>query len=156
MMKYELKYIPKISVCYFEMQLTTSHQKNFSIISDQWKKFNSLLRINKIIFDSEWKKFGITIKANNHYFYQCAFTSEKRIQQFKHSNISAGTFAKFNHIGSLYALSKTINQIYKQIIPQSSLDIDLNRLLIHYEKYDSKFNWNNKNSIIEIYVPVKN
>jgi len=155
-MKYEIKYIPKISVCYFETQLTTSHQKNSSIISDHWKKFNSLLRLNEIKFDSEWQKFGITIKINNQYYYQCAFPSKNHIPQFKHSNIPAENFAKFNHAGPLYSLSKTINQIYKQIIPRSPLDIDLNRSLIHYERYDSKFNWNNQNSIIEIFVPLKN
>jgi predicted transcriptional regulator YdeE len=155
-MEYEIKNIPKICVCYFETQLTTSHKKNFSIISKHWKKFNSLLRINKIKFESEWEKFGITIKANKQYFYQCAFPSEERIPQFKHSNIPAGNFAKFNHTGPLYLLSKTINQIYKQIIPVSLLDIDFNRSFIHYERYDSKFNWNNQNSDIEIYIPVKN
>ena len=155
-MKYEIIYIPRTNVCYFETQLTTSHQNNFSIISDHWEKFNSLLRINEIKFDSEWEKFGITKKANNQYIYQCAFPSEERIPQFKHSNIPAGNFAKFNHAGPLYLLSKTINQIYKQIIPGSLLDIDFNRSLIHYERYDSKFNWNNQNSIIEIYVPLQN
>lgn len=133
-MKYEIKYIPKICVCYFETQLTTSHQKNSSIIFNHWKKFNAFLRISEIKFESEWEKFGITIKANNQYFYQCAFHSENHIPQFKYVSIPAGNFAKFNHTGPLYLLSKTINQIYKKIIPISPLDIDLRRSLIHYIK----------------------
>jgi predicted transcriptional regulator YdeE len=155
-MKYKIINAPPINVCYFETQLTTSHQKNYPIIQSHWKKFNTLLRINGIKFDSEWEKLGITIKANNQYFYQCAFHSENHISQFKYASIPAGNFAKFNHAGPLYLLSKTINQIYKKIIPGSLLDIDFNRLLIHYERYDSKFNWNNQNSIIEIYVPLQN
>jgi len=155
-MKYEIIYSPKINVCHFEIQLTTFHQKNFSIISNHWKKFNTLLRINEIKLDSEWEKFGITIKTNNQYFYQCAFPSEGHIPRFKQTSIPEGSFAKFNHTGPLYLLSKTINQIYKQIIPVSLLDIDFNRSLIHYERYDSKFNWNNQNSIVEINIPLKN
>ena len=143
-------------MCCFETEITTFHQKNSSIISDHWKKFNVLFRVNKIKFDSEWEKFGITIKTNNQYFYQCAFQSESCISRFKQTSIPDGNFAKFNHTGPLYLLSKTINQIYKKIIPVSLLDIDLGRSLIHYERYDSKFNWNNQNSVIEIYVPLKN
>jgi len=154
-MKYEILYISKLNVCYFETKITTSHQNNSSIISDHWKKFNILLRINKIKFDSEWEKFGITMKINNQYFYQCSFQSERCIPPFNQTSIPAGNFAKFNHTGPLSLLSKTMNQIYKQIIPISPLDIDLNRSLIHYERYDSKFNWNNQNSVIEIYVPLK-
>ena len=155
-MKYKIINVPKINVCYFETQLTTSHQKNYPIIQDHWKKFNILLRINGIKFDSEWEKLGITIKTNNQYFYRCAFNSENRIPQFEHAHIPAGIFGKFTHTGPLYSLSKTINQIYKTIISSSPLDIDLNRSIIHYERYDSRFNWNNQNSIIEIYVPLQN
>jgi predicted transcriptional regulator YdeE len=155
-MKYIKINVPQINVSYFETQLTTSLQNNFLIIQSHWKKFNTLLRINEIKFDSEWEKFGITIKTENQYFYRCAFYSESRIPQFEHSHIPAGSYAKFTHTGPLYSLSKTINQIYKTIIPSSPLDIDLNRLVIHYERYDSRFNWNNQNSIIEIYVQLQN
>ena len=154
-MKYKIINVPKINVCYFETQLTTSHQKNFSIIQGHWKKFNTRLRINKIKFDSEWEKFGITTKTNNLYFYQCAFYSESRIPQFEYAHIPAGSFAKFTHTGPLYSLSKTINQIYKEIIPSSPLNINFNRSVIHYERYDSRFNWNNQNSIIDIFVPLQ-
>jgi len=155
-MKYKVLNVPKINVCYFETQLTTSHKKNFSIIQSHWKKFNTLLRINEIKFNSEWVKFGITRKTENQYFYRCAFNSESHIPQFEHAHIPAGSFVKFNHSGPLYSLCKTINQIYKTIIPSSPLDIDLNRSVIHYERYDSRFNWNHQNSIIEIYVPLQN
>lgn len=154
-MKYKIKNVPKINVCYFEIQLTTSHQNNFYIISGHWKKFNTLIRINGIKFDAKWEKFGITIKTENQYFYRCAFYSENRIPQFERAHIPAGSYAKFIHTGPLYSLSKTINQIYKTILPNSPLDIDVHRTVIHYERYDSRFNWNDQNSIIEIYVPLQ-
>lgn len=130
--------------------------KLFFYYSEPLEKLNTLLRINGIKFNSEWEKFGITIKTDNRYFYQCAFHSESCIPQFEHAHIPAGSYAKFIHTGQLYSLSKTINQIYKTIIPSSPLDIDLNRSVIHYERYDSRFNWKHQNSIIEIYVQLQN
>ena len=155
-MKYKIINVPQINVCYFETQLTTSHQNNFSIISGHWKKFNTLIRINGIKLDAKWEKFGITIKTKNQYFYRCAFYSENRIPQFEPAYIPAGSYAKFIHTGPVYLLSKTINQIYKTIIPNSPLGIDLDRSVIHYERYDSRFNWNDQNSIVEIYIPLQN
>jgi hypothetical protein len=46
------------------------------------------------------------------------------------------------------------NEIYKQIIPNDKLVLNQTEYF-HFELYNYKFKWNNNESIIEIYVPLK-
>ncbi len=63
---------------------------------------------------------------------------------------------KFNHKGSMSTIRKTINEIYSSAIPKSHFEINRNRSMIHFERYDSKFNWNRQDSVVELYVPITN
>ena len=146
----------QIPVCYYQTKLTSSHNKNFSIIRQHWKEFNTLLQINKVKLGPDWEKYAITQKSNGQYYYRCAFPTTAHIRQFEFMQLPAGNYVKFNHEGPMNKIRETINKIYKEVIPNSDLNIDPNRSLIHFEHYDSKFNWNRPDSTIEIYVPLTN
>jgi predicted transcriptional regulator YdeE len=155
-MKYKILELRQIALCYYQTELTNSHNQNFTIIRQHWKEFNALLRINKIKLRPDWKKYAITKKYNGRYYYQCAFPAQAHIRQFDFTLIRAGNYVKFDHIGPMNTIRKTINEIYIDVIPGSDLKIDLNRSMIHFEHYDSKFSWNRQDSIVEIYVPLTN
>ncbi len=153
-MNYEIIELSESRFSYFETDITTSHKINSSIISEHWKKFNSLLRVNHVNLGSNWEKFGITVKSNGKYKYQCAYQTNSSIAPFHTSIIPSGKCAKFNHVGPINLISKTINYIYKIAIPEFPLCVDADRSILHIEKYDSRFDWNSNKSIIEIYLPL--
>ena len=153
-MKHEILTRSQVSVCYFQTELTRSHNQNFSIIRRHWKEFNTLLHINKVKLGPSWEKYAITKKHNGHYYYQCAFPTKTHIRQFEFAIIPGGNYLKFNHIGSMNTIQRTINEIYKNVIPNSDFNIDINRSMIHFERYDSGFNWNRQDSLVELYVPL--
>ena len=155
-MNREVLTLCQISVCYYQTQLTSSHNKNFPIIRQHWKEFNALLRINKVKLGTNWEKYAITQKCNGQYYYQCAFQTKTHIRHFEFTHIPAGNYVKFNHEGPMNKIRETINEIYQEAIPNSGFNIDTNRSLIHFEHYDSRFNWNRPDSIVEIYVPLTN
>lgn len=49
---------------------------------------------------------------------------------------------------------ETYGMIYQEILPQMEY-IPLQENFLHFEKYDYRFHWNKKNSIIEIWLPIK-
>jgi len=103
-----------------------------------------------------WEKYAITQKCKGQYFYQCAFPAIAHIRQFEFMQIPAGNYVRFKHEGPMNKIRNTINKIYKEVIPKSDLMVEKNRSLIHFEHYDSKFNWDRPDSIVEIYVPLTN
>lgn len=155
-MKHEVLPLCQISVCYYPTRLTSSHNQNFSIIRRHWKKFNTLLKVNKVKFETNWEKYAITKKYDGHYYYLCAFPTKSHIRPFEFTLIPAGNYVKFNHKGPMNTIWETINKIYKDVIPNSDFNIDINRSMIHFEHYDAKFNWNRQDSIVGIYVPLTN
>ena len=52
--------------------------------------------------------------------------------------------------------SQTIFEIYKVIIPKSKIIVENHTKsgFIHFEKYDSRFQWNKPTSVIEIWLPL--
>lgn len=135
-------------------QLSNSQKKNFGIITNQWKTFNKYLKIDGYTGGKNWHKYGVIYKSGDYYHYLCAVDKVKLTNNFQEIIIEGGVFLKFQHIGSMHKLSTTYQKIYKEIIPKSELCIDNERTIIHYEYYDNKFQWNNKDSIIEIYIPI--
>lgn len=154
-MTYDLITLAAANIAYVETPLSTSHSQNAAIITNHWKKFNSLLRANQVQLGANWQKFGLTMKINGQYTYRCAYKTDHANPAFNTTTIQAGQFAKFSHVGPISQISTTINQIYKSAIPTHSLDIDINRTLLHFEQYDARFNWNNPTSVVDIYLPLK-
>lgn len=138
-------------------ELTTSQNENFKIISQHWRKFNSNLQDQKLRQGSHWVKYGITKKIDDRYFYMTAIESMNdlnSLNSLEKDTVNAGEYIRFQHVGSMDRIKLTVRHIYKHIIPSHGIKVNDNRELLHYERYDNRFNWNAKNSIIDIYVPV--
>lgn len=153
-MHHEIIFRPETKLWCLDTDITQSHRANGAIIAAHWKKFNHLLRVNQVKLGSNWEKFGITGKADGRYTYSCAFASKLSQDQFTPSIISQGEFARFSHQGAMRFMSRTINKIYKNAIPNLALNIDINRSIVHFERYDQRFQWSDKNSIIDIFIPL--
>ncbi|KPA10855.1 Bacterial transcription activator, effector binding domain protein [Candidatus Magnetomorum sp. HK-1] len=151
-MNYEIIELLKLNISYFETEITRSHNANAQIISSHWKKFNTLLRVNNVNLGPNWQKFGITLKSNDTYKYQCAYQTDTPIPQFETSIIPSGKFAKFNHVGPINLIRNTINNIYQLAASESLFEVNGRSGILHFEKYDSKFDWNSDKSIVEIYL----
>ena len=127
---------------------------NSIIITNHWKKFNTLLRVNEVNLGTDWSKYGMTFKSNGKYLYRCAFSIEGYFPQFDCLVLPETEYAIFTHTGSIRNISNTINQIYNDAIPNMNILINTNRELLHFEKYDSRFNWNTEDSKVELYLPL--
>ena len=144
----------KLKICGLFIQLTTSQSQNHQIISKQWQNFNKILKSKRLKLGRNWVKYGITKKIGNNYYYMTAIPSEIEIDGFDTETINAGEYYCFQHIGAMELIKLTIYKIYKEVIPLSNIRLSESRMLIHYERYDYRFNWNKPNSIIDIYIPI--
>ena len=152
-MNLEIIELKAVNVHGLSIELTRSQRKNYDLISRFWPEFNRRLKIEKINVGSDWQKYGIIYKSGNSYRYLCAVPECKQIHGFKNMLIANGKYAVFQHVGKMIGVSETMNKIYKQIIPDRGLKLQQHGFL-HFEKYDYRFNWNNDNSLFEIYLPI--
>ncbi len=153
-MNYSYVQKDEITVSGLSVELSRSQKRNYIIIRNQWQKLNSLLKIQKLQQDKNWLKYGITYKLNDGYSYIAAIPYIGETIGFDKINIPKGKFMCFNHKGSMHEIKNTVYKIYKQIIPENKIQLNDNRIIMHYELYDHRFNWNNKNSVIDILLPV--
>lgn len=149
-----------IKVCGLVTELTKSQSKNFGIIQNHWSKFNAELKRKKLNQNGgNWAKYGITLKTDKKYFYLTAIPVSDLIipDNFKHLEIPKGEYEIFSHKGKMEDIKNTLFEIYKVILPKSNLKTEDQEKtgFIHFEKYDYRFKWNNPNSIIDIYLPIK-
>jgi AraC family transcriptional regulator len=152
-MVYENKKLYGLSV-----DITKSQSKNYDIIKDFWRGFNTKLKYSNLPrkSDGNWEKYGMTYKTGDIYKYFCGVPVEDNYVNtfFEENKIINGNYAMFQHKGAMYYLKDTINTIYKKIIPNDKLKLNQTEYF-HFELYNYKFKWNNNGSIIEIYVPLK-
>ena len=153
-MDFELTQKEDIKIYGLSVKLTKSQNENYGIITNHWRKFNNELKINRKGSDRNWGKYGLTYKKIDCYFYMPAVLLKIPNPNFEPITISGGEYAKFLHKGDMKLLKTTIYNIYKKIIPNSDLQIDNERILLHYEHYDFRFKWNKNDSLIDIYVPI--
>ncbi len=147
--------LPQKELCGLPVELSKSQALNFQIISKHWKAFNYLIGEKGRTQSTNWEKYAITFKTNNQYFYMPAL-SVFDDPDFVKEDIVAGEYLVFQHKGSMKKLKDTYSEIYRKAIPTSDYSLDLQRQFLHFEKYDHRFNWNNPDSIIEIYIPIVN
>ncbi|WP_347175531.1 GyrI-like domain-containing protein [Polaribacter uvawellassae] len=149
-----------IKVCGLVTELTKSQSENFGIIQNHWSEFNAELKRKKLNQNGgNWTKYGITLKTNKKYFYLTAIPVGDLTfpDNFKNLEIPKGEYEMFSHKGKMEDIKNTLFEIYKVILPKSNLKIEdqAKTGFIHFEKYDYRFKWNNPNSIIDIYLPIK-
>ncbi len=136
------------------IKLSNSQSKNYFGIQELWQNFNKELAEKEIKLERNWRKFGVVYRSENGYFYHAGINYLRNFGEFQSVNISEGAYASFRHQGAMYKLKDFYYHLYKKVIPDMNLIIDKNRTILHYELYTNRFNWNNENSIIDIFVPV--
>ena len=130
-----------------QTELTKSQDENFIIIQNHWYRFNNELKKHNLSQNGvNWEKYGITYKKDERYFY---LTTIQKV-------IPKGQYEVFTHKGEMKNIKTTVYDIYKNILPNSNLQIELASKtgFIHFEKYDFRFQWNKPNSVIDIYIPL--
>ena len=156
-MSEELEYIieekQRLSLCGISIKLSNSQKKNHWLIKQNWSNFNKALRKNKITLGNSWKKYGVTYQIDSEYYYMCAIESKSKIDVFDSIELPKGKYIKFTHTGDLSRIKNTIHSIYKTHLPMLDIKLNRERSIIHYEYYDYRFNWNNKDSQIDILIP---
>ena len=75
-------------------------------------------------------------------------------EHFINKEIPKGEYEIFNHKGKMENIKNTINDIYRNILPNSNLTIEhySKTRFIYFEKYDYRFRWHKPNSKIDIYL----
>ena len=142
------------------VELTTSQTKNFEIIQKHWINFNHELKKWKLAqVNGDWVKYGITFKIDEQYFYLTSIpTADKSFpRHFKRLDIPKGMYEVFAHKGEMRNIKNTLFNIYKVMLPKSNLTFEKETEsgILHFEKYDYRFQWNKPTSIIDIYLPLK-
>jgi AraC family transcriptional regulator len=157
-MEYSIHYIENRKLYGLLVNITKSQNKNYDIIKEFWKEFNGKIKDSNLPRKSggNWEKYGITYKSGDIYNYFCGIPVENNYENtfFEEYKIINGNYAVFQHKGAMYYLKNTINIIYKQMIPNDKLELNQTDYF-HFELYNYKFKWNNDESIIGIYVPIK-
>ena len=155
----EIGLIPAVGI---STTLTRSQHENSVTISDLWKRFNKDIYkiVNRPPSGTDWEKFGITYAQSQQYSYLAAipYLDDMRVpSHMVRKNIARGRYACISHTGKMSGLKSTIHNIYKNILPQSNLTLESPEKagLIHFERYDYRFHWNRRDSIIEVYVPIE-
>lgn len=146
-----------VKVCGLAIELTNSQTENNQIIQKHWINFNNVLKLNNLTQKSNWVKYGITFKVEEKYFYLSAIPFVENGDKLIPFEIPQSDYYKFTHQGNLALLKQTFWSIYKEKIPSLGITIDSNFYngFIHFERYDYRFKWNDPNSLIDIYLPVK-
>jgi len=154
-MSFKTKTIEAQTIFGLSVDLSLSQKMNYEIIRSHWQKFNAELRNNKIQLNSHWEKFAVTLKADLNYSYFIGITDSRAEKIFTQQLcIPQNTYAVFTHKGNMVEIKSTLFSIYKEQIPSSKIELNANRNLVHFEKYDHRFKWNNPNSKIDIFVPI--
>ena len=139
------------------VSLTKSQDRNYEIINNFWKEFNTKLRLSDLPkqVGGNWEKYGITYKTGDIYKYFCGIPVENEYvnKNFEEYKIFEGNYIVFQHEGSMYNLKHTIFTVYKNIIPSNGIILNQSECF-HFELYNHKFKWNDMESIIEIYIPI--
>ncbi|NJO90311.1 MAG: GyrI-like domain-containing protein [Chloroflexia bacterium] len=136
------------------IKLSNSQNKNYLHIRELWQSFNAQLANNEIKLERNWRKFGVVFRAENAYFYLAGINCLENFYGFESINLLGGAYASFRHHGAMSKLKDFYYHLYKKIIPDMNLNINKNREILHYELYTNQFNWNNANSVIDIFVPL--
>jgi predicted transcriptional regulator YdeE len=125
MNNYSMHYIENKKLYGLSINITKSQNKNYDIIKNFWKEFDVKLKSANLPGKSggNWEKYGMTYKSGDIYRYFCGVPVENIYINtfFEENKIINGNYAIFQHKGAMYYLNDTINEIYKQIIPNNKL-----------------------------------
>lgn len=155
-MKYTIQELESFSVVGREIELTHSQKTNVQISTKFWQTFNMSLKRSKLSQSENWVKYAFMERRNGQLFYYCAIPKKDIIPEgFILKEMKAQRYLVVEHIGPMSKIYRTYGEIYQEILPNMDYK-PFQESFIHFEKYDYRFHWNQGNSIIEIWVPIKN
>jgi predicted transcriptional regulator YdeE len=112
-MEYSICYIENKKLYGLSVDITKSQSKNYDIIKDFWRGFNTKLKYLNLSrkSDGNWEKYGMTYKTGDIYKYFCGIPVEDNYVNtfFEENKILNGNYAVFQHKGAMYYLKDTIN-----------------------------------------------
>lgn len=154
-MKYTIREIEAFTVIGQEVELTNYQKRNIQIITQFWRKFNSNLKKSYLSQAGNWIKYAFMEKRNGKLFYFCAIPKINIIpDNFLYKEIQAYKYLVVEHTGSMDKIYETYSKIYKELLPNTEYAL-LQKVFLHFERYDYRFHWNKESSIIEIWLPIK-
>ncbi|NRT14099.1 putative transcriptional regulator YdeE [Flavobacterium sp. 28A] len=155
-----ITHVESIETFGLSIKITTSQTQNAILIQKHWMHFNTEIQRLKLSQNTaNWVKYGFTYKVSEKYFYCAAipFSGQQLPENFQRLSIPKGVYIVFEHAGKMDDIKNTIYMIYKVELSKAIVQVEdhLKVGFIHFEKYDSRFNWNNPQSVFEIHLPLK-
>ena len=137
------------------IELTDDYQRNLSVVQEFWKTFNRNIRYANIYIPKQWIKYGLTLREENKLYYFCALPAYGYLPDgFEEITIKESDYLCVEHLGSLHTLFDSYKLLHDDAVLQSSYQLRDDNL-VYFERYTSRFQWNAKGSVIEIWVPVE-
>ena len=154
-MKYTIKELPTFSVIGLEQTLTEKKSQNLERCLSFWPYFNQQLKRNRLGQKGIWTKYAFMTRREGQFYYFCGIPQPETVPvNFLSKEIPTCTYLVVEHQGAMKHIYATYETLYRELIPKLGLSLEQVDFL-HFEKYDEKFKWNQKNSVIEIWVPLK-
>jgi predicted transcriptional regulator YdeE len=156
---------PEIKIIGIKLDIEKILLPKYSDCRILWPHFNALLpQITNRVKKTDWRKYGVTFYSHEigtKFYLACVEVSDF---DFIPSGMIKQIIPKFNysifiHNGTLDKLADTYKNLFQKFAQnhQNCLNTDLMALnyhsLIHFEKYDKKFQWNSR-SEIDICFPI--
>lgn len=155
-MNYTLRKLETFLVIGQEVELTQNQRKNIEISTRFWQIFNKNLKKEQLSQSGNWLKYAFMERKNGQLFYFCAIPFQGEVPSgFSLKEIKAHRYLVVEHRGSMNRIYETYGKIYQNLLPYTNFQ-PLKEDCIHFEKYDHRFHWNREDSIIEIWIPIRN
>ncbi len=155
-MNYSIQELAAFSIIGQETELTNFQRRNIQISTQFWQKFNASLKKSYLSQSGNWIKYAFTERRDGKLFYYCAIPNRTVVpEKFILKEIKPHRYLVVEHIGSMDKIYDTYGKIYKEIWLNNQY-LPMQGDFLHFEKYDYRFHWNRKNSIIEIWIPLQN
>lgn len=153
-MEYSIVELDEFLLMGKEYRLYNSLEKNLRLAQKHWMNFNNTLRRNKVQLGRNWLKYAFVIEKNNALFYYIAVPKKDSIpDDFTQKTIPESRYLVVKHTGNMNKLKNTVDCVYNDLI--SDNDFNLNsEVFSYFERYDYRFHWNRKDSVIELYFPI--
>lgn len=154
-MQAERKRLDDIFLIGIRTTLSGSLKQNNDIAIKFWRTFNQELKKKHLRQGVHFEKYALTLREGNTLSYACGVPSNQCYpEDFEILRIPKGEYLCFQHQGSLTQLHETIRRIFDQELKTSGLERATGSL-VYFEKYDERFAFDDPQSIVEIYVPLK-
>lgn len=149
-----IRELEAFSVIGQKVELTNFQRQNIQISTQFLQVFNMRLKKNYLSQYGNWIKYAFMERVNGKLFYFCAIPKRIVIPNgFWVKNIKPQKYLVVEHVGFMDNIYNTYTELYQEILPSTGY-IPLQENFLHFEKYNYRFHWNRKDSIIEIWLPI--